>query len=176
MSYDYQLRKDIDLLKYKVDELEKDSNSDIHEKVSELQTELTDNYYDQSQIDSQLTDLVSPSEWQEVTFNEDYSAYDEDNTLLYRQVGNIIELQGIWTVSSTQSASSEGVQFGSIPMEYAPTYPIHRRMQGEGLNTYLLSITQDGGLYWSNYGVTSSINLPQETECKVYINWIKEVN
>lgn len=104
-------------------------------------------------------DAIIDTGWQEVTFKSGYSRYDDSTSVYIRRKGDLVELAGVWKVTSKKSAASNPVAFASIPNELKPTKSITVICPGQGKNTYRLTVDTDATLKWSQYGANSSIDL-----------------
>lgn len=117
-------------------------------------------------------DAVIDTGWKEVTFKSGYTKYKDSMSVYIRRKGDIVELTGVWKPTSAKTAASNPVAFASIPNELKPTKSINIICPGIGKNTYRLTVDADGSLKWSQYGVTSSIDLTENSFCHVRCTWI----
>ena len=116
-------------------------------------------------------DAIIDTGWQEVTFKSGYAKYNNSTSVYIRRKGDIVELTGVWKPTSTKSASSNPVPFASIPDELKPTKAMNIICPGLGKNTYRLTVDGDADLKWSQYGITTSIDLPDNHFGHVYCMW-----
>ena len=116
-------------------------------------------------------DAIIDSGWQEVTFKSGYAKYNNSTSVYIRRKGDIVELTGVWKPTSTKSAASNPVPFASIPDELKPTKAMNIICPGLGKNTYRLTVDGDADLKWSQYGITTSIDLPDNHFGHVHCMW-----
>ena len=116
-------------------------------------------------------DAIIDTGWKEVTFKSGYAKYNNSTSVYIRRKGDIVELTGVWKPTSTKSASSNPVPFASIPDELKPTKAMNIICPGLGKNTYRLTVDGDADLKWSQYGITTSIDLPDNHFGHVYCMW-----
>lgn len=121
---------------------------------------------------AKLDNLSYDSDWQEVTFKPGYSRYTNSSSVYIRRKGDLVELIGVWKVTSTKSASSTPVPFASIPDELKPTKSINVICPGQGKNTYILTVDTTSELKWSRYGINTSINLETNHFGNVHCMWM----
>lgn len=151
---------------------------------------ISDYYYRKTEIDtmmngkantshthttSEITDFpVIPidSGWQEVTFKSGYTRYNNSTSVYIRRKGDFVELTGVWKPTSTKSAATNPVAFASIPDDLKPTKGINVICPGVGKKTYRLTVETNGELKWSQYGETTSIDLPENSFAHVHCTWI----
>ena len=119
-----------------------------------------------------LDNLSYDSGWQEVTFKPGYARFNDSQSVYIRRKGDFVELIGVWKPTSTKSASFNPVPFASIPNELKPTKAINDVCQGQGKNTYVLTVDTDATLKWSRYGTTNSIDLSNGHFGNVHCMWI----
>ena len=119
-----------------------------------------------------LDNLSYDSGWQEVTFKPGYARFNDSQSVYIRRKGDFVELIGVWKPTSTKSASFNPVPFASIPNELKPTKAINVVCQGQGKNTYVLTVDTDATLKWSRYGTTNSIDLSNGHFGNVHCMWI----
>lgn len=117
-------------------------------------------------------DAIIDTGWQEVTFKSGYARYNDSMSVYIRRKGDLVELTGVWKPTSKKTAASNPVAFASIPNELKPTKSINVICAGVAKNTYRLTVDTDGSLKWSQYGVTSSIDLTENSFCHVRCTWI----
>ena len=120
---------------------------------------------------AKLDNLSYDSSWQEVTFKSGYSKYKDSTSVYIRRKGDLVELTGVWKVTSTKSAASNPVPFASIPTELKPTKSINVICPGIGKNTYRLTVDLDANLKWSQYGTNTSIGLETSYFGHVHCMW-----
>lgn len=108
---------------------------------------------------AKLDNLSYDSDWQEVTFKSGYTRYNDSTSVYVRRKGDLVELAGVWKVTSKKNAASNPVAFASIPDELKPTKSISFICPGQGKHTYRLTVDTDATLKWSQYGTNSSIDL-----------------
>ena len=121
---------------------------------------------------AKLDNLSYDSGWQEVTFKSGYTKYKDSSSVYIRRKGDIVELTGVWKPTSKKSAASNPVTFASIPSDLKPTKAMNIICPGLGKNTYRLTVDSDANLKWSQYGTTTSIDLPDNHFGHVYCTWI----
>ena len=121
---------------------------------------------------AKLDNLSYDSGWQEVTFKPGYARFNDSQSVYIRRKGDFVELIGVWKSTSTKSASFNPVVFASIPNELKPTKAINVVCQGQGKNTYVLTVDTDANLKWSRYGTTNSIDLSNGHFGNVHCMWI----
>ena len=121
---------------------------------------------------AKLDNLSYDSGWQEVTFKPGYARFNDSQSVYIRRKGDFVELIGVWKPTSTKSASFNPVPFASIPNELKPTKAINVVCQGQGKNTYVLTVDTDATLKWSRYGTTNSIDLSNGHFGNVHCMWI----
>ena len=121
---------------------------------------------------AKLDNFSYDSDWQEVTFKSGYTRYSDSMSVYIRRKGDLVELTGVWKSTSTKSASSIPVPFASIPNELKPTKAVNTVCFGQGKNNYMLTVDTDANLYWSRYGTTNSIDLPNGHFGNVHCMWI----
>ena len=109
--------------------------------------------------------------WQNVSFSDGYTNHSNDN-LKIRRIGNIVEINGSWTVLKDKTASSTPVKFATIDEIFRPESDVYVRQQGPGMNTYLLLIEPTGKVYWSKYGTSSSSNLTASNQYPCHALWV----
>ena len=109
--------------------------------------------------------------WQNVSFSDGYTNHSNDN-LKIRRIGNIVEINGSWTVLKDKTASSAPVKFATIDEIFRPESDVYVRQQGPGMNTYLLLIEPTGKVYWSKYGTSSSSNLTASNQYPCHALWV----
>lgn len=109
--------------------------------------------------------------WQNVSFMDGYTNHSNDN-LKIRRIGNIVEINGSWTVLKDKTASSAPVKFATIDEIFRPESNVYVRQQGPGMNTYLLLIEPTGNVYWSKYGTSSSSNLTASNQYPCHALWV----
>ena len=109
--------------------------------------------------------------WQNVSFIDGYTNHSNDN-LKIRRIGNIVEINGSWTVLKDKTASSAPVKFATIDEIFRPESNVYVRQQGPGMNTYLLLIEPTGNVYWSKYGTSSSSNLTASNQYPCHALWV----
>ena len=117
-------------------------------------------------------DAVIDTGWKEVTFKTGYSKYNNSSSVYIRRKGDLVELTGVWKTTSKKSAASNPVAFASIPDELKPTKSINVICPGTGKNTYRLSVDTDATLKWSQYGINTSIDFPENHFGHVHCTWI----
>ena len=117
-------------------------------------------------------DAIIDTGWKEVTFKSGYTRYKDSMSVYIRRKGDVVELTGVWKPTSTKSAASNPVAFASIPDELKPTKSINVICAGVGKNTYRLTVETNGELKWSQYGVTTSNDLTENSFCHVRCTWI----
>ena len=117
-------------------------------------------------------DAIIDTGWQEVTFKTGYSKYNNSSSVYIRRKGDLVELTGVWKTTSKKSAASNPVAFASIPDELKPTKSINVICPGTGKNTYRLTVDTNGELKWSQYGIDTSIDLPENHFGHVHCMWI----
>lgn len=116
-------------------------------------------------------DAIIDTDWREVTFKSGYSKYKDGSSVYIRRKGDFVELTGVWKPTSTKSAASNPVPFASIPNELKPTKSINVICPGVGKNNYRLTVEANGELKWSQYGITTSIDLSENSFCHVRCTW-----
>ena len=117
-------------------------------------------------------DAVIDTGWKEVTFKTGYSKYNNSSSVYIRRKGDLVELTGVWKTTSKKSAASNPVAFASIPDELKPTKSINVICPGTGKNTYRLTVDTDAILKWSQYGINTSIDFPENHFGHVHCTWI----
>ena len=117
-------------------------------------------------------DAIIDTGWKEVTFKSGYTRYKDSMSVYIRRKGDVVELTGVWKPTSTKSAAANPVAFASIPDELKPTKSINVICAGVGKNTYRLTVEANGELKWSQYGVTTSNDLTENSFCHVRCTWI----
>ena len=117
-----------------------------------------------------IPDAIIDTGWQNVSFSDGYTNHSNDN-LKIRRIGNIVEINGSWTVLKDKTASSAPVKFATIDEMFRPESEIYIRQQGPGMNTYLLSVEPNGNVYWSKYGTSSSSNLTASNQYICHALW-----
>lgn len=129
--------------------------------------------YDSNTLVATYTfDAIIDTGWQEVTFKSGYSKYKDSMSVYIRRKGDLVELNGVWKPTSKKTAASNPVAFASIPDELKPTKSISVICAGVGKNTYRLTVETNGELKWSQYGITTSIDLTENSFCHVRCTWI----
>ena len=121
---------------------------------------------------AKLDNLSYDSDWREVTFKSGYSRYNNSTSVYIRRKGDFVELTGVWKPTSTKSAATNPVPFASIPDDLKPTKGINVICPGVGKKTYRLTVETNGELKWSQYGETTSIDLPENSFAHVHCTWI----
>lgn len=121
---------------------------------------------------AKLDNLSYDSDWQEVTFKPGYARFNDSLSVYIRRKGDLVELTGVWKSTSTKSAASNPVTFASIPNELKPTKSRNVVCQGQGKNTYVLTVDTDANLKWSRYGINTSIGLETGHFGSVHCMWI----
>lgn len=109
--------------------------------------------------------------WQNVSFMDGYTNYSNDN-LKIRRIGNIVEINGSWTVLKDKTASLARVKFATIDEIFRPESTVYVRQQGPGMNNYLLLIEPTGNVCWSKYGTSSSSNLTASNQYLCHALWV----
>ena len=117
-------------------------------------------------------DAIIDTGCKEVTFKSGYTRYKDSMSVYIRRKGDVVELTGVWKPTSTKNAASNPVSFASIPDELKPTKSINVICAGVGKNTYRLTVETNGELKWSQYGVTTSNDLTENSFCHVRCTWI----
>ena len=120
---------------------------------------------------TKLDNLSYDSGWQEVTFKSGYTRYSNSQSVYVRRKGDLVELDGIWKPTNTQSAASNPVAFASIPDELKPTKSINVICPGIGKHNYRLTVDTDANLKWSQYGTNTSIDLKDSYFAHVHCTW-----
>ena len=118
-----------------------------------------------------LDNLSYDSGWQEVTFKPGYAKYNNSTSVYIRRKGDLVELNGVWKTTKTQSAASNPVPFASIPIELKPTKSINVICSGIGKHNYRLTVDTDANLKWSQYGTNTSIDLKDNYFAHVHCTW-----
>ena len=116
-------------------------------------------------------DAIIDTGWKEVTFKSGYTRYKDSMSVYIHRKGDVVELTGVWKPTSTKNAASNPVAFASIPDELKPTKSINVICAGVGKNTYRLTVETNGELKWSQYGVTTSNDLTENSFCHVRCTW-----
>lgn len=120
---------------------------------------------------AKLDNLSYDSDWQEVTFKSGYTRYNDSTSVYVRRKGDLVELAGVWKVTSKKNAASNPVAFASIPDELKPTKPVNTVCFGQGKNTYMLTVNGNT-LYWSRYGVSTNAGLDTGDFGNVHCIWM----
>ena len=115
-------------------------------------------------------DAIIDTDWQEVTFKKGYTRYGQASSVYIRRKGNVVELIGIWKSTSKKSASYDYVSFASIPEELQPTRSVNTVCFGQGMNTYMLTVSGNT-LYWSRYGTSTNADLEAGSFGHVHCMW-----
>lgn len=116
-------------------------------------------------------DAIIDTGWQYIPFVDGYTNYPNDGIKI-RRIGNIVEINGSWTVLKDKTASSAPVKFATIDEIFRPESDVYVRQQGPGMNTYLLLIEPTGNVYWSKYGTSSSSNLTASNKYPCHALWV----
>lgn len=115
-------------------------------------------------------DAIIDTGWQNVSFSAGYTNYPNDS-LKIRRIGNIVEINGSWTVLANKTASTKPIKFATIDEMFRPVSEVYVRQQGRDMNTYLLLVEPNGNVYWSKYGTSSSLELPASAKCICHALW-----
>ena len=126
-------------------------------------------FYTKDEIDAYDTG------WKNLTFVSGYTNYNTESfsALKIRRINKLVEIRGVFKPTSQKTASTNAVQFSTVPEGYRPTYQYRNAIQeGSSLNRWHLSIETDGKLCWSKYGTTSSIAVPSGAWMCVHITYM----
>ena len=113
-------------------------NKQFKEDISELKEEV-----------SKLK--IEDSDWQTAILGDNFTLYSENNSVVYRRIGLIIELRGVIKPTDTIAGSSENVLIFTLPGEYAPAHEIVVRCHGGEFYSWVLSIEPNGSICFSRY-------------------------
>ena len=137
--------------------------------ISGIVTWLKQWFYTKDEIDTQLPD----SGWQSLTFSSGYTNYNTTEPLQIRKIGKFVEIRGIIKPTAQKSASTNAVQFATIPTGYRPSYQFRSAIcQGSGMIKWHLTAETDGKLCWSRYGSASSVAVPSGAWLCVHITYM----
>ena len=127
-------------------------------------------YYLNTLVATYTFDAIIDTDWKEVTFKKGYTRYGEASSVYIRRKGDFVELTGVWKTTSKQSASYDYVAFASIPDELKPTRTVNTVCFGQGMNTYMLTVSGNT-LYWSRYGTSTNADLNDGSFGYVHCMW-----
>ena len=99
-------------------------------------------------------------EWTNVTLTSQFKPYNNvtSNTPRYCKSGQTVELQGIVSPSSEITGSDTQYTIFTLPSGYRPSKQIYRLCQGSSKRNWLMTITTNGDVTFSRYGVSSYEN------------------
>ena len=123
-------------------------------------------FYDKNEIDSYDTG------WSNLTCVSGYAS-DTSHPLQIRRINKLVEIRGVVKPTASVTASSDVVQFATIPTGYRPSTE-HRSSicQGSGINRFMLRADPNGVIGWTRYGTTSSVNLPNGAWMGIHITYM----
>ena len=137
--------------------------------ISGIVTWLRQWFYTKTEFDTKEDDTG----WQLMTPSSGYEYYNssyDSGKLWIRRVNKLVEIRGVVKPTAQKTASTEGVQFATIPSGYRPSYQFRMAIcQGSGIQKYTLAANTNGALTWARYGVASSINVPSGAWLTVHI-------
>lgn len=108
--------------------------------------------------------LIEDTGWKTATLTSDFAPYQNQTryTPKYRKIGNIVNITGVITPTTTLSTTGDQLIF-SIPPEYAPNLEVRTICQGSGMNRWMLSVFNTGNVVMSRYGINSQDNITSGT-------------
>lgn len=138
-------------------------------------------YYDESVQAFRISngvviDAIKASGWQKADYNSNFKTYStiDSNALVYRKIGNDVEIRGIVTPTNdlVLNSNSDSFVIGTIPIECAPTEYIRELCQGSSLAIGLISITPNGEITISRYRQGDALkNLTANTWIVIHIRY-----
>lgn len=104
------------------------------------------------------------SGWQIATLTTNFNVYNSDskNTPRYRKIGNMVNIRGIVTPTTSLASNVDQTIF-TLPNGYIPSMEVRMICQGSGANRWLCSVLGDGKVAASRYGTTSMDNMTSGT-------------
>ncbi len=104
--------------------------------------------------------LIEDTGWKTATLTSNFAPYQNEvrYTPKYRKIGNIVNITGVITPTTTLSTTTDQFIF-SMPLEYAPKLEVRIICQGSGMNRWMLSIFTTGNVVMSRYGINSQDNI-----------------
>lgn len=120
----------------------------------------SDNWSEWSQYE-----IVSDSGWKTASLTADFKPY-QDNinyTPKYRKIGKVVHIVGVVKPAKTISATSNSVTIFTLPPEYKPSIPTYTLCQGSGNNKWLLTVSDNGNVGFSRYGVDKNVDVTEST-------------
>lgn len=96
--------------------------------------------------------------WQEVTLTSYFKPYNnnEEYTPVYRKVGKLVEVKGILSPSSAQSAGWTATMF-TLPEGFRPSQVVSVLCQGSGQNKWQMMVNPNGEVVMDRYSGTSNV-------------------
>lgn len=138
-------------------------------RITGIITWLRQWFYSKADFDTKEDDTG----WQLMTLSSGYEYYStsgDSGKLWIRRVNKLVEIRGVVKPTAQKTASTEGVQFATIPSGYRPSYQFRMAVsQGSGLSRYALAANTNGALTWARYGASSSANVPSGAWLTVHI-------
>lgn len=138
-------------------------------KITGIVTWLRQWFYSKADFDTKEDDTG----WQLMTLSSGYDYYNssyDSGKLWIRRVNKLVEIRGVVKPTAQKTASTEGVQFATIPSGYRPSYQFRMAIcQGSSMNRYALAANTNGTLTWARYGTTSSANVASGAWLTVHI-------
>ena len=120
-----------------------------------------------TEIDDLSSKLID-SGWQTASLTDNFKNYKDDPKYQpkFRKIGKTVEIQGVISPTTTIEGSDTTVPIFTLPEGYRPTQEHYMICQGTTSNKWLLTVTMDGVVAFSRYGITdfadasSSVWLP----------------
>ena len=103
---------------------------------------------------------IEDSGWQTATLTDDFKPYSNDNSNMprYRKIGKIVQVWGIVSPSLTIQGGIETHTIFNLPNGYIPSSAVSFLCQGSGLRRWLLTITTNGNVTFSRYGMDAYVD------------------
>lgn len=109
----------------------------------------------------------------QITYVSGWGEYNEDQSPTLKKCGNIVSLTGAVKPSAAVTPGQGGVQFMTIPEDFAPNQRTIQICQGSGARKWLIDILATGGVFCARYGTTTIDEvLPANTWLPFHVTWI----
>lgn len=122
---------------------------------------------------NEILSFLGTVEHGQITLASNWIEYDGQEPTL-RKCGNVVSLTGaVKPTRAVTPGNGAGVQFMTIPEEFAPNQRTLQICQGSGARKWLLDILPSGGVFCARYGTTTATEeLPASTWLPFHITWI----
>lgn len=106
--------------------------------------------------------IFGESDWTDVKYTTDFTAYSSAQALRYKKAGNIVQLVGISAPTKELKlvGTSGEATICTLPDGFRPSQEVRMVQQGSLSNKWLLTIKPSGTVSLARYGTTSFLDVP----------------